>query len=558
MRSVRLYFCMKKTAFLILLILAALVACGKEDERVLARVGEETIRVKDFLAVYVPKLYPTEEAELEAKQRILDKMVDDKLMISEARSRGFAEDSSIKAVIEDVKKEAMINALYTREVVDKSKASRMEIKKFYDADQELLELRVIHTDSDTLASMVLSDLAKGVPFDTLAARYSSDPSSRNGGNIGTIPLSNFFARDPFDQLAKLKDGQATKPIKSQIGGYDIFYLVKRTKKENPEPLTKEQEPLIKQRVEMLKQSKLSQESLERLLKESNIEYNSTGLALLSKPQDSLTDKELNIWTIKVDGKVIDSIGSMLGLYSQFPEGVPQEYIQRIAERRAQFPALIHAAERRHLDKEKSVSEAVSGFVDSKMIERLYKEEVTNKVSVTEEETKAYYDSHPDEFQVPERRNISIIRTSSYSDIQQAYAFLSQGKTFDEVAAKYSDHQSASRGGAIGFRAANDVSFRPFTEQAFKIPKGQYSRPFEVYNGFGIVKVLDIQPSSVRKYEEEKQRLERKLRGEKESERKTEFLNELRGKITVTQDKKLLMSIGKIKEEPKSQKNRVQG
>lgn len=549
---------MNKITLPILFILAALVACGKEDERVLARVGDETIKVKDFLTVYSPKVYPTEAAELEAKQRILDRMIDDKLMVSEARSRGYAEDSVIKASLEDVKKEAMISALYMREVVDKSKASRSEIKRFYDVDKELLELRLIHVENDTIASMLLKDLAKGVPFDTLAVRYSSDPTSRNGGKIGTIPLSSFFGFDAFDQLAKLKDGQATKPIKSDMGGFDIFYLVKRTKKESQPELTKEMEATLKQRIESIKQSKLSQESLKSLLAESKIDYNSSGLALLTKPKDSLTQEELSTWIIKIDGKVVDTVGSMLSIYYQFPEGVPQERLQLMAERKAQYPALVKAAERRHLDKDKTVSEAIARFVDARVSERLYKEEVTKKVTVTEDEIKNYYETHPNEFFVPERRNLAIIRSSSYSDVEQAYALLKQGKTFEEVARRFSDHQSSSRGGAVGFKSLDDVSFKPFVEQAFKLPKGSYSRPFEVYNGFGIVKVLDIQASYTRKYEDERLRLERKLRSEKELQRKEEFLKALRAKIPINKDEKLLSKIAKVKEEPKPQENRVQG
>lgn len=549
---------MNKITLPILFILAALVACGKEDDRVLARVGDETIKVKDFLTVYTPKVYPTEAAELEAKQRILDRMIDDKLMVSEARSRGYAEDSVIKASLADVKKEAMISALYMREVVDKSKASRTDIKRFYDADKELLELRLIHTESDTIANMVLRDLASGVPIDTLVAKYSSDPTSRSGGKIGTIPLSNFFGFDAFDQLEKLKDGQATKPVKSDMGGFDIFYLVKRIKKENQPELTKEMEAALKQRIESIKQSRMSQESLKRLLAESKIDYNGAGLALLSKPKDSLTQEELSTWIIKIDGKVVDTVGSMLSIYFQFPEGVPQERLQLIAERKAQYPALVKAAERRHLDKDKTVSEAIARYVDAKISERLYKEEVTNKVDVTDDEIKSYYEMHPNEFFVPERRNLAIIRSSSYSDIEQAYAFLKQGKSFEEIAKRFSDHQSASRGGVVGFKTLEDVSFKQFVEQAFKLPKGSYSRPFEVYNGFGIVKVIDIQDAYTRKLEDEKLRLERKLRSEKEMQRKEEFLKALRTKIPINKDEKLLSKIAKVKEETKPQGNRVQG
>jgi len=543
---------MRRMTFPILLILACVLACGTQEERILVRVGDETINVKDFLAAYRPRSYPSEEAELEAKKQVLDKLIEDKLLVAEARSRGYEEDPTVKEGLQDAVDRVLINTLYMKEVVEKAKASRLDAKRFYEADKILLTLSIIHIDSDTLGYLILQEFSTGVPFDTLAVRYSTHPSARNGGKVGTIPLSTFFEDPAFRELSRLKEGRSTLPLENESGGYDIYYLAERSEKEDQPPFKEMEASIIKQ-IERMRQGKLSYESLERLFEEANIEYNNIGLALLSKPKEALSEAELATWTIKVGGEVTDSVGSMLAVYSRFPEGVPPYQLQDFAKNVAQRPALVSVALKRKLDRDPAVKETIDAYIASQMRNRIYAEEVLEKIEIGAEKVRAYYDEHPDEFFVPERRKLSIIKTSSYSDVQQAFSLLRQGQPFEEVARRFSDHQqSAKRGGSIGFRKAGDVSFKTFVEHGFRLAKGNYSRSFEVPGGFGIVKVDDVQPAYTKEFDSEKRRIERRLRGEEEKEVKAAFIEELRKKIKVTIDEGLLLRVGKVEEEPEGE------
>lgn len=545
---------MRKVALPIFILLVALTACGKQEEKVLVRVGDETIKVAEFLASYRPQDFGNDsEAELAAKMQVLDRLIDDKLMVAEARRRGYADDTTLNAGIANIRERAMINALYVKEVVDKAKASKSDIRRFYADDKVMLDLRYVHVASDTFAGLVMRDFRAGVPFETLAVHYSDHPTASRGGVVGERPLSDFFETPSYKQLSRLKEGEAINPVENEQGGMDIFYLVERSEKEEQPPL-EEMEAQIARRIETVRQGKLSAESLEKLLADARIEYNTEGLALFSKPDSALSEAELSTWLIKVSGEVVDSVGSMLFMYERFPHGVPPNVAQNMAERQAQRPALVLVARKRGLDRDPTVKDAVENFVASQIRTRLRNEEVVQKVEITPEEVRAYYDESIDEFSVPERRKLSIIRNSSYSVIQQAYSLLRQGKPFDDVAREFSDHQqSAGRGGSIGFRTANDVSFKPFIEQAFKMGKGQYSRVFEVYNGFGIVKVDDIQDAYVKEFDAEQRRIERTLRREREQELTDQFIARLREEIPVKIDENLLLRIGKL-EEPKKKSN----
>ncbi|MBD3285868.1 hypothetical protein GF359_05275 [candidate division WOR-3 bacterium] len=557
---------MRKITFTSLFLLLAVLGCTPEEEKVVATVGSEEIQVKDFLTVYRPKAYESEEAEMEAKLKALDNIINEKLLVAEARSRGWGKDTSDETISKDfqqVKRRAMEAALYKKLVLDKSKPSSAEIKRYYNAEKELLELRLIHVEKEDMANMVSERFDSGVPFDTLFNKFSTKERIPPGGNIGSIPLAQFYQdEESFNQLSSLEEGQITEPIENKRGGFDIYLLVSMSQKEDVPPLA-EREEEIKNWLQRIKGAQLSTEVLDELFEEAKVEYNQAGLELLTKPRNQLTPADLSTWTIKMKGNVTDSIGSMLDLYPNDTTPIQAAYLEDAAKYQAQTKVLKNAALKRNLDRDKTVKEAIENYIDAQIRNRLYEEEIRSKVKVSDEEIKAYYDEHPEEFNFPERRTLAIIRTPSYSNIQQAHALLQSGKPFKEVAREFSDHTSKDRGGIIGSKRADDREYKPFVEQAFKLSKGQFSRPFEVANGFGIVKVISIQEPFTREFDDEKGRIERKLRRNKEMALKTEYLAELREKISIEINEELLAKIAKLAEEeekeeeekPESNKNK---
>ncbi|MBN2378236.1 peptidyl-prolyl cis-trans isomerase [candidate division WOR-3 bacterium] len=538
---------MRKITFTSLLLLLTALGCTKEEDKVVATVGTEKIRVKDFLMVYRPNVYESEEAEMETKHRALENMIDEKLLVAEARNRGYDQDTSLKEGIERATQSAMESALYKKLVLDKSKPTRAEVKKYYEAEKQLLELRLIHVDKEEEGKMVAEKFATGVPFDTLVVLFSTDRSAASGGNIGKVALARFYGTDVFDELSNLGEAQITKPVENNRGGYDIFYLISQSVDEEVPPL-EEREEQITNWIERIKGAELAETTLDQLFEESKVEYNDEGLGLLTKPRNQLTSQDLSVWTIKVAGEITDSVGSMLMLYPSDTTGIRPEHLENAARYQIQPKVLEKAALKRNMDRDRTVKENVESYINAMIRQRIYAEEISNKVEITPEQVETYYHDNPDEFFIPERRNLAIIRTNSYSVIQQAYSLLASGKPFEEVAREYSDHSSNTRGGLIGAKREDDAEYKPFVEQAFKISKGQYSRPFEVANGFGIVKVLDIQKAYTKEFEKEMRNIERILRREMETVRKEEFLAELRERIPIEINESLLAKIAKPEEE----------
>ncbi len=73
------------------------------------------------------------------------------------------------------------------------------------------------------ALKILEELEKGADFGKLARQYSTCPSGKRGGNLGSFGRGQMVK--PFEQAAfALKVGETTKePMKTQFG----YHVIKR-------------------------------------------------------------------------------------------------------------------------------------------------------------------------------------------------------------------------------------------------------------------------------------------------------------------------------------------
>jgi parvulin-like peptidyl-prolyl isomerase len=135
-----------------------------------------------------------------------------------------------------------------------------------------------------------------------------------------------------------------------------------------------------------------------------------------------------------------------------------------------------------------------------LTEQVMGREVYPRVVVTTEEGRKYYDSHIKEFDRPagirvreiivltENRGPELIEAQR-KKAEEALAAVKKGDDFAEVAAKYSESDTAQQGGDLGFYAKGELA--PALEGITdKLDKGQVSDIIPVQGGFMILKVDD--------------------------------------------------------------------
>jgi len=130
--------------------------------------------------------------------------------------------------------------------------------------------------------------------------------------------------------------------------------------------------------------------------------------------------------------------------------------------------------------------------DQILISRIVDIEVRNKIVVSEADIREYLKYHPELSMENEGYHIAQIFIDSKNDqkavegkLRAIYGALNMGTPFSEVARKYSEDGSASKGGDLGFVKKDQLS-KEFLDVLGRIRDGEVSPPFSSENGIHVV------------------------------------------------------------------------
>jgi len=195
---------------------------------VIAKIGGEEITKTD-LAERI-KAYPPQFAEAlkqkENKIRVLDQMIDEKLILAAAKKEGYEKNKEFKTQIQNAEAQLLVN-LYVRDKIEKNTTvTDAEVRRFYDANPaqfqavEQRKARHILVKSEAEAQAILKQLKGGADFVALAKQKSQDPTAQNGGDLGWFTKGQLvpdFERAVF----ALSKGKLSGVVRTQFGFHII-------------------------------------------------------------------------------------------------------------------------------------------------------------------------------------------------------------------------------------------------------------------------------------------------------------------------------------------------
>ncbi len=247
-------------------------------ERILAVVNDEIVTEQDLDVVMAPVVaqYRTTYtgAEYDAKikevrQEFLSKVIDDKLILSEAkRKQVILKDQEVDEMMTDVRnkfpsREAFIAAiegqglsekklwnrfhdqlmtqkLVSYEVKSKVSVSPGEVNEYYKKNsqdfmqEEKVKLQHIlirtstHSEEEAqeLATRIAQEAKSGAAFEELAKKYSEGAEAKEGGEMGWVEKGQLLG-EIDKNVFSLEAGQITAPIMSSLG-FHIFKVLEKT------------------------------------------------------------------------------------------------------------------------------------------------------------------------------------------------------------------------------------------------------------------------------------------------------------------------------------------
>jgi peptidyl-prolyl cis-trans isomerase C len=152
--------------------------------------------------------------------------------------------------------------------------------------------------------------------------------------------------------------------------------------------------------------------------------------------------------------------------------------------------LYQEALRQHIqqsdDLQKELVQIEKELMINKLLERTYKE----KIRLSEEEIRSYYDQNVTDFRViKDEVRIQHILLKTRSDANLALQEITAGNSFESVAKSRSIDEFAEQGGEMGYVCREDV-IPEIQRQAFRLSDNQVSPIIHTEFGYHIIKVLD--------------------------------------------------------------------
>jgi peptidyl-prolyl cis-trans isomerase SurA len=182
-----------------------------------------------------------------------------------------------------------------------------------------------------------------------------------------------------------------------------------------------------------------------------------------------------------------------------------------------------------------------------LISRVQQQDVMSKIAVTEDESKAYYDKHREQFTTPSSitlREILIEVPKTEQGINAAQddeakekaesirARLLAGEPFARLAADLSDAPSKANGGLIGPFNSTDLA-QPLLDRLKQMQPGDVTEVSRTNRGYQILKLETRSDEKILSYEDARQQISDRVAEEKRRGEMQKYVERLREQATIT-------------------------
>ena len=517
-------------------VIASFLACCSrpEPDDVVAVVGSHQITptaLREFVSGLAPGLR-TEKTGEAARRHYMQSLVDGRLLLMEARSRGLDTTLSVRKSVRNVV-DTKVQALYRyNEILSEIEVPEEELRAFsahhgFQIERWFTAI-VVKTRADI--DKVVDELEAGRPFEEVAREYSVEERSASTGghytwvdryNIGKVGI-------PPDLFVSLPLGEVSKP---QRVAND--WSVIRFTQERPVAFEKYR---FAARHHLLggKISQLAGEHFEALRESFRVRLHAEGLTEL---RQAYGDKETNA---EKSGVVLYGFeGGEVTVAEAYEVMGRPDYFQQLAdsaktvstlEELVLRPALFDAAARQvGLYDRLDVREFEEKTVEQTLLEAMRKSAVPERVGLSEEQVRQYYDSNPELFMTELSVYIVEVLLSTREEALEVHRQLAAAEPWDDFTINSLRTGARESGGQFHFHYRERVLYPRLLAAITAAPEGEIVGPIEVKGGWSVFTVLSKEPQTLRPYAAVKRQATQLLLVEKAKEGFEGLLEQLRDK-----------------------------
>lgn len=477
-------------------------------------------------------------------KKILDRLIDARLIVQEARRIGFDELPAFDSAVEEFSAQAqgaLLREEVTKDVKDPDPAA---VEKRYKELVVEWKLKSLFFEKEDDAKAMAEGIKSGKSFEELAEKAIADKKAKGieeGAYTRPETLANYVA----ETISSMGTGSVSPVLRVQSGktkGFTLIKLEDQRYPENPQARKQAEAFVLNAKKaaawEEYKASiaKKNVKIREKFLKDLDLDSPKADFPKLLK--DTRTVAEIK------GEKPITVADLMKSLQQKHFHGLEQASKSKKLNKDKRG-ALFAVISKRLIDKavaERGIAEndefqkQLKDFKNSTLFEMFLTKAVFPDVKVTEEDLKAYYEGHKQEYQFPEMMKMTSLAFGNKSDAESALAKLKKGSDLawvrsnaEGLVVKDDDEDFLSLNNSV-------LSTKSLPPDMAKAVAGAHAGEYRLYEDrekrFHVLSIEDIIPARPQPYEEVRDGISQKAFNEKFMKTVEDWFARLRAASTI--------------------------
>ncbi|MFZ5517126.1 MAG: peptidyl-prolyl cis-trans isomerase [Candidatus Zhuqueibacterota bacterium] len=507
-------------------LLMFFVTCAKESpEPIVARAGKTTIPLSEFRDRYqfTPHIMQTKD-KFQNRRNAVASMLGEKLLAEEAYHRNLDDKAKYNLYVDQMQKEAMVEALFDHEISSTIEITEQEIKQGYIRSQSELTLQVLTFDSLQAAQQAREQIETGKSLNAVKREFQTE-TFISADSVLTLPMKWGQAHPSLEDAAyTLGMNQVSQPIYAD-GSYFILKLI--DKKSNvflSEADYQNQAPSIQKTIRQRKRTQKFYNYMKTLMKDKEVKVSHQMFDLVASELEKVypigsnrtADDSTQIFrefTLEAlqRRELSDIINEPFARFEDGSEWTVQDFITKLSigpykisyksknafrnslsramKSMVEFESLAQKGKELGLDETYYVQYQTKMWADSYLAMDL-RQSIIDTITVTDAEVQAFYHSHQNNYTGPAMVNIQEILVDNKKLADEIYQRIQAGEDIAALARVYNTRElSKKKDGISGYFAASALGKIGEAAKALKI--GDISRPVATETGeYSVFKVLD--------------------------------------------------------------------
>ncbi len=468
-------------------------------------VNGDTISSADLSALLVnvhTKMNRTDKMDFDYR-KLINKLVNDRLIIQEALSLGIDAEPEIIEQVDSLKNRRAVSLYISEHYKPDLTIDDDSIQAYFDKNYSRLQVRTVSVNTEEDAEEAATAIRSGASMDSIARAESVDIYRYQGG----LHKSKYYG-DVENAIRDVAKGMALGEVSSPFPYRQVWAVLRLEQRAAADPTELEQH---RKKIVSVLQYYANERAwngfLDSLLTKYPITEDAAVFAAIRADSATLFSQDFMNGTVAVafrvgDGQTVtdDGFRKEISHLAMSMATAPFDSIWNLAQRRIEEKLVLSEAARREgYDTRPDLTRYLDHQRDSLLIERYLAETVVPQIVFNREEFDAYYRDHIDDFREPNQYQFDRIITDGEKTADEISRRLAEGADFYYIGKQFDAKVSTPA------EAAEWLPLGTFPEQIQReidtLTVGAVTLPHQTTEGWLILRVKAMRQGAPRPMED---------------------------------------------------------